>query len=67
MDFGFLSLKIYIAKCLACCFRHNVCSAWFLDIRISTCYNRASISKKLAADINGTGIAICKICRYVAR
>ena len=31
---GFLSMVIYEA--LAICLRYNICSAWFLDIRIST-------------------------------
>ena len=38
VDFiGFLSMIIYVVlhtKCL----RFNICSTWFLDIRISTCF-----------------------------
>ena len=36
MDFvGFLSMVIY-AVLYTQCLRYNICSAWFLDIRIST-------------------------------
>ena len=31
---GFLSVKFYIH-----CLRYNICSTWFLDIRISTCFH----------------------------
>ena len=38
MDFvGFLSMIIYEVL-YTCCLRHNICSTWFLDIRISTCF-----------------------------
>ena len=37
MDFvGFLSMVIY-AILYTLCSRYNICSTWFLDIRISTC------------------------------
>ena len=37
VDFvGFLSMKIYVVLYTQC-LRYNICSAWFLDIRISTC------------------------------
>ena len=41
MDFiGFLSMVIYVVSLLYTqCLRYNICSAWFLDIRISTCFN----------------------------
>ena len=41
MDFvGFLSMVIYVVLLLYTqCLRYNICSAWFLDIRISTCFN----------------------------
>ena len=32
----FLSMIIYEVL-YTCCLRYNICSAWFLDIRISTC------------------------------
>ena len=35
---GFLSMIIYKPSS-PWCLKYNVCSAWFLDIRISTCYN----------------------------
>ena len=38
MDFARFLIFEGLYKCLACCFRHNICSAWFLDIRISTCF-----------------------------
>ena len=40
MDFiGFLSMVIYVFSLLHTqCLRYNICSAWFLDIRISTCF-----------------------------
>ena len=34
ISLGFLSVKIYS---YAWCLRYNICSTWFLDIRISTC------------------------------
>ena len=34
---GFLSMIIYEILYTQC-LRYNICSAWFLDIRISTCY-----------------------------
>ena len=38
--FSFLSTIIYgVLYTLSWCLRYNICSAWFLDIRISTCYN----------------------------
>ena len=39
MDFlGYLSMLIYVVSLYTQCLRYNICSAWFLDIRISTCY-----------------------------
>ena len=39
MDFvGFLSMEIYVVLYTQC-LRYNICSTWFLDIRISTCYH----------------------------
>ena len=34
---GFLSMIIYEVS-HTCCLRYIICSAWFLDIRISTCF-----------------------------
>ena len=34
---GLLSVIIYEVL-YTCCLRYNICSAWFLDIRISTCF-----------------------------
>ena len=38
---GFLSMVIYVVSLYTRCLRYNkiICSAWFLDIRISTCSN----------------------------
>ena len=36
-DQGFLSIIIYKVLYIQC-LRYNICSAWFLDIRISTCF-----------------------------
>ena len=37
--FNFLSTIIYgVLYTLSWCLRYNICSAWFLDIRISTCF-----------------------------
>ena len=37
---GFLSMVIYVVSLLYTqCLRYNICSAWFLDIRISTCFS----------------------------
>ena len=42
---GFLSMVIYVVSLLYTqCLRYNICSAWFLDIRISTCFNTTVIS-----------------------
>ena len=40
MDFvGFLSMVIYVVSLLYTqCLMYNICSIWFLDIRITTCY-----------------------------
>ena len=43
ISLGFLSVKIYS---YAWCLRYNICSAWFLDVRISTC-----LSLKLIATV----------------
>ena len=48
VDFvSFLSMIIYEVL-HTWCLRYNICSAWFLDIRISTCYGcfSASMLKK---------------------
>ena len=38
VDFvGFLSMVIYIVSLYTQFLRYNICRAWFLDIRISTC------------------------------
>ena len=34
---GFLSMVIYIVSLHTRCLRYNICSTWFLNIRISTC------------------------------
>ena len=40
LDFvSFLSMIINEVL-TTCCLRYNICSAWFLDIRISTCHSR---------------------------
>ena len=41
VDFvSFLSMIIYeVLYSLLWCLRYNICSAWFLDIRISTCWS----------------------------
>ena len=31
-------MVIYVVSLYTRCLRYNICSAWFLDIRISTCY-----------------------------
>ena len=36
---GFLSMVIFVVSLYTQCLRHNICSAWFLDIRIYTCCN----------------------------
>ena len=37
---GFLSMVIYeVLYLYTWCLRYTICSAWFLDIRISTCYS----------------------------
>ena len=38
MDFIRFLIHEDLYACLARCFRHNICSAWFLDIRKSTCF-----------------------------
>ena len=39
VDFvDFLSMVIQVIFLCTQCLRYNICSAWFLDIRISTCY-----------------------------
>ena len=49
MDFvGFLSMVIQVTYVVLYtqCLRYNICSVWFLDIRISTCsssYRRINI------------------------
>ena len=46
MDFvGFLSIVIYVVSLsYTQCLRYNICSAWFVDIRISTCFKTIVIS-----------------------
>ena len=40
MDFvGFLSYHSSYVVLYTQCLRYDICSAWFLDIRISTCFN----------------------------
>ena len=34
---GILSMVIYVVSLYTWYLRYNICSAWFLDIRISTC------------------------------
>ena len=43
--------------CLAWCFRHNICSAWFLDIRISTCLYQEFIIYNIERVSNCNAIA----------
>ena len=31
-------MVIYVVSLYTQCLRYNICSTWFLDIRISTCY-----------------------------
>ena len=38
MDFVRFLIHEDLYASLAWCFRHNICSTWFLDIRISTCF-----------------------------
>ena len=46
MDFiGFLYMKIYVVlytQCLRC----NIYNTWFLDIRISICFNKTFVSQE---------------------
>ena len=37
---GFLFVVIYVISLYTQCLRYNICSVWFLDIRISTCLNK---------------------------
>ena len=50
MDFvGFLSMVIYL---YTQCLRYNICSAWLLDIRISTCFGEWCIFIAVKALLN---------------
>ena len=55
MDFVRFLILEGLYKYLACCFRHNICSTWFLDISISTCFqmltNKANIVKESSSYI----------------
>ena len=49
MFVGFIRfLIIYMHKCLT----YNICSAWFLDIRISTCFRELLLAVHISALIS---------------
>ena len=59
---GFLSMVIYEA--LAICLRYNICSAWFLDIRISNCSKNVT-NQQLLLLTSDTWITIQKHINFL--
>ena len=58
VDFvGFLSMKISVVLYTQC-LRYNICSAWFLDIRIPTCLDWVNLVLIKCCGITIQGIII---------